>query len=587
MNSDKESILKRIDDWEDMYGKVINHNTFAYLGLLNSMRYDYEQVGYEDKCVDICKEIEKVAITFNGSDTENEKVREYLLHSYDTRARLGDFRAYCIALEWNRPIEKQYFLPRKRILEHHGLIQAFQDVADDKLDFLFISLPPRIGKSTMGIFFITFMAGRYPNRSILGTGHSTALTQSFYTEAINIITSDEYRFKEIFPNCYQIVDKSAEYSYLDLGSPKRFHTISFRSIDGGTTGLSEASNFLYADDLVKDVETANNPDRLDKLFGTFTGTIQDRKVQRLCKDGVYRPCPEVHIATRWSLRDPIGRLIAIYGEDKDVRIRIINVPCYDENGESNFQYDYGKGFDTKYYKQLQMAEDPVVFAAKYLGEPIEREGRPFTSDQLSYYVDKPIEEPDQIVCYSDVAHGGDDYYSMPIGYVYGYDVYIEDVLFVNKLGDDLTRPMVCDKIIQHKVSKAGFEENNGGKLYADLIKDDLRRRGYRCNIMSYKVPTNKTKLNRILACQNEIKGVATENGTYRVHFKSYEQRKDNKQYCDFMNNLNNWSQKTGAIQKSQHDDAPDSLAGMITNVLDGMMRVGVASIKVPISKLGL
>ena len=65
-------------------------------------------------------------------------------------------------------------------------------------------------------------------------------------------------------------------------------------------------------------------------------------------------------------------------------MRIINVPCYDENGESNFMYDYGKGFDKEYYHHLEMAEDPVTFAAKYLGKPIEREGRPFTEDQLTF-----------------------------------------------------------------------------------------------------------------------------------------------------------------------------------------------------------
>src|SRR5699024_2886557 len=106
-------------------------------------------------------------------------------------------RAYCIALEWNRPIEKQFFVPRRKLLEKHGLVQAFQDVADDKLDFLCVNMPPRTGKSTLGLFFLTFMAGRFPDRSILGNGHSTSLTQSFYAESLNIITSEEYRFGNI------------------------------------------------------------------------------------------------------------------------------------------------------------------------------------------------------------------------------------------------------------------------------------------------------------------------------------------------------------------------------------------------------
>lgn len=578
-----DDILKRIETWEKLYSEVKDRGTVAYLNLLNSMRNDYEQNHDNEKCMKICNEMQSLITQDTGKYKDAGKL---LLAVYDTKARLGDFRSYCIAMEWNRPIEKQFFLPRRRILEKHGLIQAMQDVADDKLDFLFVSMPPRTAKSTTGIFFLSFMAGLYPERSILGNGHSTALTQSFYTEMLNLMTSEEYRFSEIFPMT-KIVNKSAEYSWIDLNSDKRFHTITFKSLTGGTTGIVEASNILYCDDLIKGIEEVNNPNTLDNIFHMYTSTIQDRTVQRLCKDGEYRRCPEIHIATRWSLNDVIGRLIAIYGEIDSDRIRIINIPCYDDNGESNFQYDYGKGFSTDYYKKLQMAEDPVVFAAKYLGEPIEREGRPFTKDQLTFYQSLPDEEPDRIIAYADVAHGGDDYFSMPIGYVYGTEVYIEDVLFVHKLGDSDTRPLVKQKLIDNHVTKAGFEENNGGKLYADFVIEDLRRANYRCNITTHKVPTTKSKLDRILACQSEIKGVLTEVGNYRIYFKSDNARKDNKQYNDFMINIYSWSQKQGSVQKTQHDDAPDSLSGMIINILDLSKRAGRASSKFSLDKIGL
>lgn len=434
--------------------------------------------------------------------------------------------------------------------------------------------------STTGLFFIVFMACLYPNGSILGNGHSTSLTQSFYKEVLNIFTNPEYRLNEIFPTI-NLDSNSSEYSWIDLNSSKRFHTMMFKSVDGGTTGLAEASTLLYCDDLVKDVETANNPDRLEKLFYTYTSTIQDRKVQRLCKDGVYRPCPEIHINTPWSIHDVTSRLIQIYGDDgRNPRVRIISVPCYDDNGESNFLYDYGKGFDVDYYKQLEASEDPVIFSAKYLMKPIERDGRPFTEDTLTYYYELPEGEPDRIIAYNDVAHGGEDYMSMPIGYVYGREVYVEDVLFVNQLDDDKTRPLVCQKLIDNRVSKAGFEENNGGKLYADLINEDLKRRNYRCNVTTHKASTRTSKLDRILSCQSEIKGIATEHGTYRLYFKAKSVRQDNKQYNDFMKNLHNWSQKEGSTQKRQHDDAPDSLAGLITNVLNGNSKGKAKSIDV-------
>lgn len=560
----------RVCEYEKLYNEVKDRTTLAYLDMLNVMRFDYEELGEEEKCLKICDEIIRLILT---SNFERDNIDIILLTAYDTRARLGDFRAYCIALEWNRPIEKQFFLPRKRILEQHGLIQAMQDMADDKLDFLFISLPPRIGKSTLGIFFLTFMAGRFPERSILGNGHSNSLTQAFYNEVLNIMTSDEYRFGEIFNNC-KIVSKSSEYSFLDLNRPKRFHTIMFRSIDGGTTGLAEASNVLYCDDLIKDVEQANNPDRLEKIFYTYTSTIQDRKVQRLCKDGVYRPCPEIHIATRWSTGDVIGRLIDIYGETNSDRIRIINIPCYDANGDSNFKYDYGKGFDKEYYEQLQRSEDPVIFGAKYLGEPVERDGLVFTEETLSYYNELPEGEPDRIIAYADVSHGGDDYFSLPVGYVYGNEVYIEDIWFENKFGgDDYSRPRVCNTVIRNKTQRLGIEKNNGGDFFCTLIEQDLRKRDYRCNVTTHNAPTNKSKRDRILACQNEIKGIATEENSYRLYFKSREARKNNPQYCAAMHQLFKWNQNAN-MQTKQHDDFPDSLAGMITNVLG--VKVGKA-----------
>lgn len=575
----EETVRRRIAETEETINGVVDKQTYAYLKVLLGLKYDYEYVSEFEKADKTARECLDILFgdSLNISESEKSKM---VLSCYDTRARCGDFESFCLALEWNRPLEKQFYIPRRKIFNKFGLIQAFQDVADGKLDFLCINQPPRTGKSTTGLFFIVFMACLYPNGSILGNGHSTSLTQSFYKEVLNIFTNPEYRVNEIFPTI-NLDSNSSEYSWIDLNSSKRFHTMMFKSVDGGTTGLAEASTLLYCDDLVKDVETANNPDRLEKLFYTYTSTIQDRKVQRLCKDGVYRPCPEIHINTPWSIHDVTSRLIRIYGDDgNNPRVRIISVPCYDDNGESNFMYDYGKGFDVDYYKQLEASEDPVIFSAKYLMQPIERDGRPFTEDALTYYYELPEGEPDRIVAYNDVAHGGDDYMSMPIAYVYGREIYIDDVLFVNQLDDDKTRPLVCQKIIENRISKAGFEENNGGKLYADLINDDLKRRSYRCNVTTHKASTRTSKLDRILSCQSEIKGIATEHGTYRIYFKAKAVRTDNKQYNDFMKNLHNWSQKEGSTQKRQHDDAPDSLAGLITNVLNGNTKGKAKSIDV-------
>lgn len=574
MNNTKE-IEHRISEWEKYYKKVVDRTTPAYLDLLNSMRDDYEKIGNEEKCIKICKEIQNV-IFGNKYDTL-KKGEELLLESYDSMARCGDFRAYCIALEWNRPIEKQFFLPRRKILEKHGLLQAMQDVADDKLDFLFVSMPPRTAKSTTGIFFLTFMAALYPDRSILGNGHSTALTQSFYEEVLNIMTSEEYRFMQIFPNL-TISDKSAEYSWIDLNTDKRFHTLMFKSIDGGTTGIAEASNILYCDDLIKDIETAENPARLDKLFKTYTSTIQDRTVMRKGKDNEYHRCPEIHIATRWSINDPIGRLIRIYDGENNPRVRIINIPCYDENGESNFLYDYGKGFSKEYYKELQKTEDPITFRAKYLGEPMERTGHPFTKDNLSFYTELPGDEPDRVLSCADPSFGGKDYFSAPIAYQYGNEIYVEDVYYRNNVDIDISRRELLDKLMKHKVTRLGIEKNNGGLEYSELLTNDARSKGYRINITTHNAPPTKSKRDRILSCQSEIKGIAINESTYRIYFKADKERENNEQYNLFMRHIYEWSEAEGGVQKTQKDDCIDSVASMLINVLNANRKVGVVKV---------
>lgn len=584
-----DEIKARIESTENLINQVKDKTTLAYLEGCYSLKCDYESIDdnenackYADIVIDL---LTHNKVNYHDNQETRDKINKMWVTSYDTKARNGDFESFCIALEWNRPIHKQFYLPRARLLKKHGVIQGVQDLIDDKLDLLVLNLPPRIGKTTIGLFLQVLLGGMCPDESILGAGHSVGLIQSFYSEIMNIIDGEEYRYHEIFPN-NKIANKSAEYLYLDLNKARRFHTYNYVSIEAGGTGKVQAERLLYCDDLVKDVEQANNPDRLEKLYYNYTGTIKDRKIQRLCKDGVYRPCPEIHINTPWSLHDVTSRVVENAKQDDMSRVRIVSVPCYDENGESNFLFDYGKGFSAKYYRDMEIAEDPVIFSAKYLMRPIERDGLVFNKDNISFYNELPSEEPDRIIGYADVSHGGDDYFSLPVGYVYGNEVYIEKILFKNKFGgDDYIRPFVKNIIIDNHVGRCGVEKNNGGDFFSTLMQQDLKTSNYHCNITTHNAPTNKRKLDRILACQNEIKGVASENNTYRIYFKNPELVKGDKEYMDAMQQLYSWNQNP-SMQNKQHDDFPDSLAGMITNVLGGNVS-GKARTNVSAEQIGI
>lgn len=553
---DKEYILNNIKKREELLEKYKKRD-MLYIINKRDLRDQYEEVGNKEKSDIISREIINIILKNNEIEKNEENIEELdkiILSCYDNLARNGDFESFLIALEWDRKKDKRFYMPRMKLLKKHGIVQALQDLSDGKYKILSISMPPRTGKSTISLFYVLFRMGLQPDKAILGSGHSTALVQTFYKEVIGLLQDEDYRFNKIFPKS-KLVDQNAEYLYMDLEKKRRFHSVTFRSVDGTTTGAVEAGQLLYIDDLIKDPEHANSLARLEKTWEQFTGSLKDRMLDS---------AQMLSIGTMWNLEDPISKLERIYKNDP--KVKIMRVSCYDENEESNFLYDGGVGFSTSYYKDMELTEDPVIFSAKYLANPIERDGRPFAD--LQYYLEKPTEEPDRIVSAVDVAYGGGDRYSMPIAYVYGRDVYIEDVIY-EKRGLETTRPKTVDRIIHHQIQRVCFEANNGGDQVALKVNEILLEKIYKCNITHKKAPGGKTrKIDRILAVQHEILGVAENPGTFRIFFK--DKSIQNQEYKEFVRDIRNFSDKD-SIQGKQVDDGVDSLASLITNVLAGSM----------------
>ena len=71
-------------------------------------------------------------------------------------------------LEIDTEQEKRFYFPRKHTLSQ--ILDAYQEVADGKLDFLSVSQPKRTGKTTSGLRFSLMMGGRKPDGCIFATG---------------------------------------------------------------------------------------------------------------------------------------------------------------------------------------------------------------------------------------------------------------------------------------------------------------------------------------------------------------------------------------------------------------------------------
>lgn len=387
-----------------------------------------------------------------------------------------DFESYLLYVEWNREPEKKFYVPRREVLR--PIVQAMQDMIDDKIDLLTISMPPGTGKSTLGIFFLSWVMGKYPDGQNLASAHSGMLTRSFYDGVYQIITDSEYLWSDVFPGV-QVATTNSKEETIDLNKKHRFSTLTCRAINASLTGATRCDKILYADDLCSGIEEAMSKERLDKLWAAYTNDLKSRK-----KMGA----KEIHIATRWSVHDVIGRLEQQYGGDS--RAKFIVLPALNEEGESNFNYGYNVGFDKQYFEDMRLNLDEASFKALFMNQPIEREGLLYDVDELRRYFELPIDPPDAIIGVCDTKDKGTDYACLPVAYVYGNDYYIDDVVCDNGLPNIVDARLV-DILVRDKVKMCRFESNSAGGRVAEKVQGEVKKRGGITRITTKFTSANK------------------------------------------------------------------------------------------------
>ena len=443
------------------------------------------------------------------------------------------FHLCLLAVEWNRDPDKKFYPPRKMVLRE--VVQALQELEEGKLDLLAVSMPPGSGKTTLAIFYLTWIAGRHPEEPSLTGSHSNSFVRGVYDECLRIFDqSGDYLWQEVFPET-QVSNTNAKDCRIDLGKRKRFETLQFTSIGTGNAGLYRAMHLLYCDDLVSGIEVALNKERLDKLWETYTTDLRQRKI------GDH--CGELHIATRWSVHDVIGRLEAMYGDSP--RARFIVLPAMNEKDESNFDYAYGVGFNTQFYRQQRDIMDDASWRALYMNEPIEREGLLYHQDELRRYFELPEEAPDAIIGICDTKDKGTDYAFLPVAYVYGQNYYIDDCICDNGL-PEIVDARLADILVRHKVNQCRFESNSAGGRVAEKVQQMVKDRGGITHITTKYTTANK-----------ETK-IIVNSAWVKEHclFRDESQYKRNSEYGRFINMLCSYTM----AGKNKNDDTADGMA---------------------------
>ena len=465
-------------------------------------------------------------------------------------ARNRDLDSYLLYLERYREPEEAFYLPRRKNLIELGVIEALQRLIDDKIDILTLSCPAGVGKTTLAEMFLSGWIGWDPGACNLFSSHSGHVTRMVYDVICNIIGADlkkgqiaEYSWREIFPDV-EIQDVNAKEETINLEKFKPFKSITFRAIGASQTGVTRADGLLYCDDLCSGIEEALSKIRLDKLWQKYNTDLKTRK-----KGGRHgRRVKELHIATRWSVWDVIGRLQKQYGDDP--RCMFIAYPDINPlTGKSNWNYDYGVGFDEKYFEDIQNSLDDITYKCMYKNEPVEREGLLYEPDLLRRFKQLPPDmEYDAIWAFLDPKGSGVDYNTLGVFVQYGSDYYLTDVVYRN-IDPYLLDELNADCLVRNNVQVCQIESNKEGVRTGDEIQKIINDRGGRCVIeKKYSTANKETRIivNSKWVIQHvlflEPRSADNPDG-YLV----------NSEYGQFMAALTAYSQ----LSKNTHDDAPD------------------------------
>lgn len=466
-------------------------------------------------------------------------------------------------LEKKREPRERFYMPRRKQFLKIGLMNAIQGMIDDKYDILCVSLIPGAGKTTVEKMLNALVAGWFPRDFNLFYSHSGDITRMYYDGVYDICTnSDEYTWNEIFPNL-SVTSTNAKMEQFNIGKYKPFPSVQCTSVGSKNAGKVRASKFLFVDDMIGGIEEAMNPIILDKLWDKYAVDARQRKTQDT--DG--KNCKEIHIATRWSVNDVIGRIQNMY--EGNPRVKVIAVPDIDpKTGLSNFDYEFS-GFTVAFFEDQQLLMDEISYRCLYKQEPIEREGLLFPEEKIRRYLNLPHGEPEIITGQCDTKGKGTDFFVLPVLQKYGEDYYCVDCVCDNTADYEMQYENAANVLVNNKVQECEFERNAGGDRVAMEVNKRVESKGWICNITDTPTETNKEA--RIFQCSNWI--------LQHVIFKDPSRYKPNEPYGVMMSLLKRYS----VSGKKQLDDVPDVFSNFALRITNGNRVAKVEAIQNPFS----
>ncbi len=431
----------------------------------------------------------------------------------------------------------------------------------EKLKYIIASYPPSTGKSFSLNYFTAWLFGLNINNSVLRLSYSEELVLGFSRSIQDIIRNP--RFSDVFPQFKIYGTKPFAKEKESDWKIKNADTLTShmsRTRDGAVTGI-RANKAIIFDDMTKGATEATNSTLHAQLYDRWKTEWYNRRDGDTTKF--------IFAGTMWSPEDILNRVtqdreslsevieskhFKYVWETKDGSTVFIRIPLLDENDETTCE----DVMSTQEARELRDTTDEFLFSCVYQQEPIAPTGLNFADELLNHYDKLPVNQDGKDACYNyclavlDTTRRGKDNVSMPIFKTDGVQYYLVDVIFKQKAMTDLYEEIIS-KIEQWNIIWFAIENNTDTSLKT-LLEDRLEARGILTCSMTEKYNTQKKEI-RIKDQQGLIKKMLV--------FKDKRAYTRNSDYGKFMNNLTKYS----FDYPNKHDDAPDSLALFISEIV--------------------
>lgn len=415
---------------------------------------------------------------------------------------------------------------------------------------LMVFMPPQHGKSELSTRRAPAkMLGDDPNIKIGIVAYNHTIASKFNRDVQRVI--DDEAYAEIYPET-ALNSQNIRTMNTYLRNSDEFEIIGKKGslvsvgVGGGLT--SRKLDIAIMDDLYKDAADAWSQVKRESVQDWYETVLRTR---------LHNDSQQLLVFTRWHEEDLAGYLLRTEPENWEV---VLYEAVKENPGPPDDMREIGQALWPEQHKLETLEKirknNPIVFDSLYQQNPTPKEGLLFSSDEMKRFSMSQItsSEPDGIVSVCDIADEGDDSLCHLVGYLYGQDVYVADVLFT-KEPIEITQPFVASMLDNHNVDRSMFESNNGGKGYAQKVRD--LKEG-RANITWRH--TAKNKHTRIVMKSGDVKE--------RFFFLVDSEMNDD--YRKYFYELTHYP-KNGKVK---HDDAADGTT-MLAEFLSRKMVAGL------------